>query len=566
MHRASRSANARRLSPRIDRRTELAPVSRMPIVIPLWVDHLLQDARYALRTLRRRPGFSAVVVITLALGIGMNTAVFSVFNAVVLRPIAYPHPDRLVWLSTILNDDEPGIVLGPDFVDWRDQATFFDRMVAYGTWDGMVEPPRVRRARGLANVTEDFWDLTGASPAAGRLPSSAERDVVVLSHAFAERWFAGDADVIGRTVTMEGRRRLVAFLPEGFRFTFPRRHGRVSTKGSTSTSLYSSSAVRDGMIGLFNVVGRLEPGATIEQRDLNSKPSARASLESTPTSIDSRSGGSFASLRCTISWLEALVRAVGVVDRRRLRAADRLCERGQPPARAGIDATQRESPSACPLALAVSGCCSSVWWRVSCSPSWAAPRDCFSRVSPSRPYSALARRPSPDSPSPRSTAGTRRRRRAQHPDGICLRTGARARTMENHAARRAPRRCRRRVATREHREGFAARFWPGRWRLPLVLLIGAGLMLKSASRLTAHPPGFDPSRILTTTIELADPPYRDAPARQLALVEALLDGVRAQSVVEAVSISTHGFSLTQHLSVEGAPAASPEGPAPRNRS
>ena len=84
----------------------------------MWIDQLLQDARYSLRTLRRSSGFSAVVVLTLALGISLNTAVFSVFNAVVLRPVAYPHPERLTWLSTFQNEDEPGIVLGPDFVDW----------------------------------------------------------------------------------------------------------------------------------------------------------------------------------------------------------------------------------------------------------------------------------------------------------------------------------------------------------------------------------------------------------------------------------------------------------------
>ena len=72
------------------------------------IDQLLQDARDALRTLRRRPAFSVVVVLTLALGISMTTAVFSVFNAVVLRPVAYPNPERLLWLSTVDNEAEPG--------------------------------------------------------------------------------------------------------------------------------------------------------------------------------------------------------------------------------------------------------------------------------------------------------------------------------------------------------------------------------------------------------------------------------------------------------------------------
>jgi putative ABC transport system permease protein len=92
--------------------------------------------------------------------------------------------------------------------------------------------------------------------------------------------------------------------------------------------------------------------------------------------------------------------------------------------------------------------------------------------------------------------------------------------------------------------------------LALVLLIGAGLMLKSAWRLTAHPPGFEPAQILTAKMVFTDPAYREAPARKFAVVDALLDGLRTQHGVEAVSISTHGMALTQRLVVEGEPEPS----------
>src|SRR5687768_15844594 len=78
-----------------------------------WLEQLRQDSRYALRTLRRNPADAAMVILTLSLGIGMNTAVFSVFNAVVLRPVAYPNPDRLAWISTMGVAAEPEIVVGP---------------------------------------------------------------------------------------------------------------------------------------------------------------------------------------------------------------------------------------------------------------------------------------------------------------------------------------------------------------------------------------------------------------------------------------------------------------------
>jgi len=130
--------------------------------VRLWLEQLLQDARYALRTLRLNPGYAAVIVLTLSLGIGMTTAVFSVFNAVVLRPIGYPNPERLLWLTTTRVEGEHGIVIGPDFVDWRDQATSFDRMVAYGTLDSTLIAAGVQTRARIADVTEDFWDLSGS--------------------------------------------------------------------------------------------------------------------------------------------------------------------------------------------------------------------------------------------------------------------------------------------------------------------------------------------------------------------------------------------------------------------
>ena len=242
-------------------------------IVPHWLELLLQDGRYALRTLRGHPGLSAVVVLTLALGIGMNTAIFSVFNAVILRPVAYPNPERLLWLSTVEKDDAPGIVLGPDFVDWREQATSFDRMMAYGGWDeAVVTPAGATRAR-LANVTDDFWDLTAARLAAGRRPRPEERDVVLLSRGFAERWFPEHPDVVGRTLTIDERQAtVVGVLYEDFRFHLPASPwpGFRPKEIDIYQPIFISS-IRDGMIGLFNVVGRLRQGVSLEQ--------ARAELE-----------------------------------------------------------------------------------------------------------------------------------------------------------------------------------------------------------------------------------------------------------------------------------------------
>ena len=94
------------------------------------VEQLLQDIRYALRMLRKNPGFAIVTIITLALGIGMNTAVFSVVNAVLLKPLPYPNAERLVWLSDYNESFKMEAVAGPDFLDWKQQSQSFEKMAA----------------------------------------------------------------------------------------------------------------------------------------------------------------------------------------------------------------------------------------------------------------------------------------------------------------------------------------------------------------------------------------------------------------------------------------------------
>src|SRR5690242_119779 len=99
----------------------------------VWLEQFLQDIRYGVRGLRRNPGFAVVVVLTLALAIGMNTAVFSLVNAILVRPLPYPDPDRLVWLGNYNRFFKAEMVDSPDYVDWKDQAASFAGMVAYGT-------------------------------------------------------------------------------------------------------------------------------------------------------------------------------------------------------------------------------------------------------------------------------------------------------------------------------------------------------------------------------------------------------------------------------------------------
>ena len=188
----------------------------------VWLEQLWQDLRQGTRMLAKNLGFTAVAVLTLALGIGANTAIFSVVNAVLLHPLAYPNPERLVWLSDydyVWGDD----MLSPAaYVLWRDAVTSFERMVAYGNEDLALTAGDAATEERVASVTDGFWDVTGAQPALGRLFRPGESDTIVLSHALFERRFGGDPKIIGKTVALNGHQfTITGVLGENFRFLFP---------------------------------------------------------------------------------------------------------------------------------------------------------------------------------------------------------------------------------------------------------------------------------------------------------------------------------------------------------
>lgn len=170
------------------------------------MDALIQDLRYAVRQLRRRPGFALVAVLTLALGIGATTAIFSAAHAVLFRPLPFPDPDRLVlvWESNPgegWSDRNP--VTGGNFMDWRDQATSFEAMAAFswhygvGIADEGAEPVRVLARRG----SPDIFRVLGVSPLHGRVPSEAEIGAgasgVLLGHGLWRRRYGADPAVVG---------------------------------------------------------------------------------------------------------------------------------------------------------------------------------------------------------------------------------------------------------------------------------------------------------------------------------------------------------------------------------
>ena len=242
--------------------------------IPVWWDHLFQDIRYGLRLCRRAPGFTVVVVLTLALGIGLNTAVFSVVNAVLVRPLAYPTPERLVWVAPVSDRGQDDVVISPDFVAWRDQATAFDHLAGFLTTAEAIDVGNeVVQAR-VAAVTDGFWDLTGARFAHGGPPSLGQEGVV-LPHTFFERWFDADASVIGRPIMLNGRQNVITgVLRADFHPQLVSPPSFVAT-GPGEVDVYRANVIRPSTgpgVQILNVMGRLKPGVSIER--------ARVELES----------------------------------------------------------------------------------------------------------------------------------------------------------------------------------------------------------------------------------------------------------------------------------------------
>ena len=223
---------------------------------------LLRDIRLAFRVMRRSLGFTSVAILTLAIGIGANSALFSVVNAVFLQPLGYPEPERLVLLwGTTPNIPKEEASL-PDYTDWKAQSRSFDGMAAArfinANITGEGEPERVVGAR----ITHDFLSVLRVAPALGR-SFSAEEDrpgaakVVILSHGLWQRRFAGDAAIVGKSVHVNDEpHTIVGVMPESFRLPL------------NDASVYVPIATDPATTGRRNdayvVVGRLARDVQIE--------------------------------------------------------------------------------------------------------------------------------------------------------------------------------------------------------------------------------------------------------------------------------------------------------------
>ena len=522
------------------------------------VDECLQDLRYAVRALRRNPGFSVVIILTLALAIGMNTAVFSVFNAVVLRPVAYPSPHRLVWLSLVGPETVADIVAGPDFVDWRDQAASFDRMVAYVHTDYTMADARGATRVRAARVTDGFWDVSGARPVAGRLPRVEEGgNVALLSHDFALRRFGGAPDVIGRTITLDGRQvAVVGVLGHDFRFDFPASAwpGFRPRDVEVYRPVVVSSA-RAGQIQLFNVVARLKRGVTLERaqaeietiRARTSQTHPHPHNDPRPLRIvplqDKLIGASGYALRILLAAV-AFVLLIACANAGNLLLARASARRKEIAIRVSVGAGRGRILRQLLIESGVLAVLGSAGGLLLASA-------CVSAIRRINPHAV-----------PRFAEVTLDGRVL----GVVLAIAALTafvfglvpalmlwKVDPNNALKdRGTGQSSSQPSVHLRRLLVSAEI-----ALAMVLLTGAGLMVKSVWRLNAYPAGFEPDQILTAKVEFAGREYFEL-RRQTGFVDALLRRLQAEPGVEDATVSTHGYSLTNALHIEGEPAPTPE--------
>ena len=239
---------------------------------------LTDDLRYALRQLFKSPGFAAMTILTLALAIGANTAVFSVIDAVMLRPLPYDHPERLVEADSI-NTRNPltRAISYPDFFDWRAQNHTLEHLVSYHdnqfTLTGAGEPVHID-----AEVTS--WDLLptlGVNPELGRGFTREEEKrgahVVLISHALWQSQFGADRSVLGRSVNLSGDLyTIIGVMPASFRFPVTEPQvGMWTTLALDDDPNDPHPAISNRGGHFLNAIGRLKPGATVAQahQDLN---------------------------------------------------------------------------------------------------------------------------------------------------------------------------------------------------------------------------------------------------------------------------------------------------------
>jgi putative ABC transport system permease protein len=237
--------------------------------------NLFQDLRFSIRQLRKSPGFALTTILTLALGIGATTGIFSLVNAVLLRPLPFPEPDRLMNLrheSHRTGTIAPQSLSYPDFFDWRKRNHSFSAIASFHDNSTTLTSGGTAQILEGQTVSSDFFRALGAHPSIGRdfLPSDENpgQYTVMLSHEVWQSTFGSRPDIAGHTITLDGQAYTVAgVMPEGFSFPIqnPAPQVWLSLAADAFDPDGDTPMTKQRGAHLLDVIGRLKPGVTVEQ-------------------------------------------------------------------------------------------------------------------------------------------------------------------------------------------------------------------------------------------------------------------------------------------------------------
>jgi putative ABC transport system permease protein len=516
-----------------------------------WLRQLTQDCKYGLRTMRRAPGFTAVVILTLALGIGANTAIFSIVNAVLLRPLSYRDPARLV---TVLHDGwKP--VAPANFLDWREQSRSFESVAAAQVWNltmtGQDRPEQLN----VLQTSAEIFHVLGVDAALGRTYSAGEdrpgrEHVVVLSHRLWQRRFGGDRRVVGREVTLDGEPyTVIGVMPPDFQFA-----PFWATHAEAWLPLNLGRRVSDRRGQSLRVFARLKDGVTREQ--------AQAEMEAINRRLEEQYPRTNEGLTVAVDPLHekvvgksrpALLVILGAVGFVLLIACANVANLML------AKAAARQREIAVRLALGAGR------WRVvrqllteslllSLAGGGAGLLLAFWCNTALASYG-------PDTLPRIQTVGLDARVLVFTLGlsvlvGLLFGLAPALRATKTELTESLKDRARGSTPGRRH-ERVRQLLVVGEIALSLVLLVGGGLMMRSFLRLTSVDPGFDPRGVLTVTVPLAGPRYSTDEQRasffqQLTTRVSSLQGVKSASAINHLPLGGDVWSFS--FTPEGRPA------------
>jgi predicted permease len=490
------------------------------------MDLFRQDLRYALRSLRRAPGFTLVASLTLALGFGANTAMFSVIQAVLLRPLPYHEPDQLVmvWEHNLPRQRDRNVVSPANYLRWRERATSFTDLAMY-TWSSTVftggdAPERVSGR----SVTTNLFSVLGAPPALGRVFTAEEGvpggpEVIILGHGLWQRRFGGDPSVVGRPVAIAGgTATVVGVMPAAFRALGTEEYWEPFTIGAETREPQGRYAM---------VLGRLKPGISPERagaemitiaRGLEGEfPDFDAGWSATVVPLTEQVVGGARQMLLVLLGAVALVLLIAcanVANLTLVRATGRARETavrialGAPRGRL---ARQWLLES---LVLAALGGAAGLLLGV-----WGV--DLLKALAPSDVPRLTEIRLDGGVLVVTALAVLIVGLLAGLPAAVGMRS-------RHSALAEATQRTTAGGATQRWRQGLVV----VQLALALMLLAGAGLMVRSLGRLLAVNPGFDPTGVLTVELSLPSALYEDGPRRN-AFFDQVLEQVRGMPGVSA---------------------------------